>query len=427
MLTKDTFNLKDIFSFISFLLIIYSVHLLNIYKIWGPNENAVIGLLACLFFLACSLKRNNQSTNTFFKGTITYYEKLLVVALGSAFCIISLQYIIAPYPMDKTNSDVIPQINILVNRFLSGEYPYTEIDFKTYKLFPTYLPIQWLPFSIAEVFGIDYRIFALFLLLISLSFFLYKINYRPYFYISSILVFALLILGMQYNKDDYFNCVENIIAAFYLAFALSLLYTKKVWIQILFLSLCLFSRYSIILWVPIYFLYIFLNQGLYSSLKAIGMLFLVFLTVYGIPFLIKDPFIFFKAYKYHTGAAIGEWKVESSCNNCKPYHLNRGLGLAIFFYDNQSNLAYRLSILQKVHLYLSLLSVGATALYLVVNKNINKKNISAHLIIWSLALYLTIFYNFIQIPYHYLFSVPMVLYMVLFQSYFMHDKLEKNN
>jgi hypothetical protein len=152
---------------------------------------------------------------------------------------------------------------------------------------------------------------------------------------------------------------------------------------------------------------------------------LIFLAVYGIPFLSQDPSIFLKAYAYHTGAAIGEWKVDSSCNNCKPFHLNRGLGMAIFFYENQNSIAVRLCVLQKVHLLLSLLSVGATALYLIVHKYINKKNISTHLVLWSLALYLTIFYHFIQIPYHYLFSVPIVLYMVLFQSYFMHDKLEK--
>jgi hypothetical protein len=96
--------------------------------------------------------------------------------------------------------------------------------------------------------------------------------------------------------------------------------------------------------------------------------------------------------------------------------------MAIFFYENQNNIANRLAILQKVHVFLSLLSVGATALYLIVNKYIYKKNISAHFMIWSLALYLTIFYHFIQIPYHYLFSVPIVVYLVLFQSYFTADK-----
>jgi len=422
MLTKDTFNLKDIFSFISFLLIIYSVHLLNIYKIWGPNENAVIGLLACLVFLACSFKKNNQSTNTFFKGTITYYEKLFFIALGSTFCIISLQGIIAAIPMDKTNSDVIPQMNVLVNRFLSGTFPYTAIDFKTYTLFPTYLPIQWLPFCIAELLEIDYRIFALIVLLIPLAFYLYKFESRTAFYTVSVLVFGFIVLGMQYNKDDYFNCVENIIAAFYLAFALSLIHSKNIWIQVLLLSLCLLSRYSIVLWVPFYFLYIFTNQGFIQALRGFGFLVLIFLTVYGFPFLYRDPSIFLKAYTYHTGAAIGEWKVDSSCNNCKPFHLSRGLGMAIFFYENQNNIANRLAILQKVHVFLSLLSVGATALYLIVNKYIYKKNISAHFMIWSLALYLTIFYHFIQIPYHYLFSVPIVVYLVLFQSYFTADK-----
>ncbi|MFN9901864.1 MAG: hypothetical protein ACK55Z_24395, partial [bacterium] len=128
----------------------------------------------------------------------------------------------------------------------------------------------WLPFCIAELFGIDYRIFALIVLLIPVAFYLNKFKNRAAFYIASVFVFGLIIIGMQYNKDDYFNCVENIIAAFYLAFALSLLHSKNIWIQILLLSFCLFSRYSIVLWVPLYFLYIFINHGLIQSIKGLG-------------------------------------------------------------------------------------------------------------------------------------------------------------
>ena len=415
-------NLKDFISVLSFIVIIYTVHLLNIYKIWGPNENALIALLSGLLFIFLSFQKSNFISKDLSKNITTNYEKLGLIVVGSIFSVIYLQAIIAPYPMDKTNSDVIPQINILVQRFLSGEYPYTAIDFKSYTLFPTYLPIQWLPFCIAELFGIDYRVFALIVLLIPVAFYLCKFQSRSAFYIASVLVYGLILMGMLYNKDDYFNCVENIIAAFYLAFALSLLYSKNIWIQVILVSFCLFSRYSIVLWMPIYFIYIFVNQGLLQTVKSLGFLFLIFLTVYGIPFLSKDPSIFLKAYKYHTGAAIGEWKIESSCNNCKPFHLGRGLGMATFFYENQNNIAARLAILQKVHLLISLFSVLVAGLLAIYKRYIVKKNISAHFILCSLALYLTVFYHFIQIPYHYLFSVPIVVYMVLFQSYFIQDK-----
>lgn len=422
MLSILKLNLKDFISVLSFIVIIYTVHLLNIYKIWGPNENAVIGLLSGLIFIFLSFQKSNFYSKDLSKNITTNYEKLVLIIVGSIFSVIYLQAIIAPYPMDKTNSDVIPQINVLVQRFLSGEYPYTAIDFKSYTLFPTYLPIQWLPFCIAELFGIDYRIFALIVLLIPVAFYLYKFQSRSAFYIAAVLVYGLIIMGMLYNKDDYFNCVENIIAAFYLAFALSLLYSKNIWIQVILVSFCLFSRYSIVLWMPIYFIYIFVNQGLIQSIKGLGFLILIFLAVYGIPFLSQDPSIFLKAYAYHTGAAIGEWKVDSSCNNCKPFHLGRGLGMATFFYENQNNIAARLAILQKVHLFLSLFSVLIVGLLAIYKRYIVKKNISAHFILCSLALYLTVFYHFIQIPYHYLFSVPIVIYMVLFQSYFIHGK-----
>lgn len=411
-------NKRDIFLVILFAFTIYSVHLLNIYKIWGPNENAVIGLLSTIVFLIVAFHNRADKKNINNDSSITIFEKIIFTTGGSLICIAYLQSIIAAYPMDKTNSDVIPQINVLVGRFLSGTYPYTSIDFKIYTLFPTYLPLQWLPFCIAELFKIDYRTFALVVLLIPVAVFLSKFRNRFVFYTASFLVYGLYVVGMLYNKDDYFNCVENIIAAFYLTFALSLLYSKNIWIQVLFLSFCLFSRYSIVIWVPLYFIYLFANHGLLQSIKAAGLLFLIFLTVYGFPFLMKDTSIFMQAYKYHTNAAIGEWSVNSTCKNCKPYHLDRGLGMAIFFYENQDTITQRLKLLQKIHIILSTLTVAVSTLYILLIKYLLKQNISTHFLLWSLAMYLTIFYQFIQIPYHYLFSVPVFVYLVLFKSYF---------
>ena len=65
------------------------------------------------------------------------------------------EYIITVYELN--HSDIIPQISFLVKRLLNGEFPYQTISEWGYKLFPTYMPLQWLPFSVSEYFKFDYR------------------------------------------------------------------------------------------------------------------------------------------------------------------------------------------------------------------------------------------------------------------------------
>ena len=76
---------------------------------------------------------------------------------------------------DLTISDIIPQIIVLTKRLLSGQQPYSTIHFSGYDLYPTYLPLQWLPYTLADWTYIDYRwIPALFLWIASLFFFIQK-------------------------------------------------------------------------------------------------------------------------------------------------------------------------------------------------------------------------------------------------------------
>ncbi len=60
-------------------------------------------------------------------------------------------------PIDPAQSDVIPSIQVFVRRWLAGEVVYAPITDFDYLLYPTYLPLTWLPFVPAEILSFDYR------------------------------------------------------------------------------------------------------------------------------------------------------------------------------------------------------------------------------------------------------------------------------
>ena len=57
-------------------------------------------------------------------------------------------------------SDVIPSLEVYVQRFLSGEKVYVEIPFSNYEVKPTYFPAMWMPYIVPEVLNFDYRLMA---------------------------------------------------------------------------------------------------------------------------------------------------------------------------------------------------------------------------------------------------------------------------
>lgn len=60
-------------------------------------------------------------------------------------------------PVRANESDIIPTIEILVKRQQAGIFPYKIISDWGYDLQPTYLPLTWMPFHLAEFMIIDYR------------------------------------------------------------------------------------------------------------------------------------------------------------------------------------------------------------------------------------------------------------------------------
>ena len=176
------------------------------------------------------------------------------------------------------------------------------------------------------------------------------------------------------------------------------------------IALCLLSRYSFVLWLPLLGLVFLLKD--YKKLLPIVLIPLVAeILIYVIPFLSNDITSFTDSLSSYTVAAVGEWQPYWQKASEKPYHLFRGIGVAGIFYDFvPGNVLERIKFLQASHLISSLLSVFLLGVFYLIKRS--KINISIFLIS-SLKIYFVFFYYFIQVPYSYLMMVPLFMSFAL--------------
>lgn len=319
-----------------------------------------------------------------------------------------------PLIMDEVGfSDIYPQVHVLVDRFLHGEPVYSNIEFAGYTLYPTYLPATWGPFIIAEWLSIDYRWLPVIVCLISILIYFNNLmksvstNWlSPVFGLLPFLGWMLYL--HSFPKEAAYN-LEPMIAGFYMLLFLSLL-SESAWFKIIALMLCLLSRYSVVLWVPLYITVMFVTypkKARFMLLTGVLILFIFYIF----PFLLKDSTIFLNGYRYHDHAALQEWL------KTPPEHLENGTGLALFFYRyGPGTISQKLELLQNTHLIVCLISVLLMTVYYLIKR----PNVQSFLI-GSLVIYITLFYSLIQIPYTYLFLTPLflgaLLPYVIFRQY----------
>lgn len=307
-------------------------------------------------------------------------------------------------------SDIIPQTKTLVSRLLEGVFPYREISDWGYSMYPTYLPLQWMPFILPEVLHFDYRWMAFAVFCVGFMFYLLFILHRKINLFNNIILlilpFIAIMLFIWYDAPVFGFTIESLIGGYYLILCLSF-FSKSVYVRALGLTLCLLSRYSLVLWIPLYILIIYFSESKKNAIWISAITLLGVLFIYG-PFLGFDSNIFLNGYRYHTTAAVGEWGGHPWQElTDKPFHLFRGVGIAAFFYDFAGGeLIDRLHLLQRVHLLSSIGIVLLLGLFFFRFKSKINYPIFA---LASLKIYLAIFYNFIQIPYVYLFFILIII------------------
>ena len=104
--------------------------------------------------------------------------------------------------------------------------------------------------------------------------------------------------------------VEIMIAAYYMLL-ISGLNQNNVIIQGVFISCCLLSRYSIILWLPLYAFVLFISNNRKQLAGTVSVVLIMVCVFYVTPFLSKDWTLFYDGYKYYDKAALHEWTTDA--------------------------------------------------------------------------------------------------------------------
>lgn len=398
------------------LLFFHAIALSSWHGLWTLYLNPLILFLSAIIpgFLLISY---SAKTPDDFKSDSRKFK--IVAAVLCVFCIAICYFFFTAILIPTSSvlhverySDVIPQLHALNERLLAGEFPYQQIEFYGYALYPTYLPLQWLPYSIAELFSFDYRLISFFALMIALSVFVFQIlksqTPNAFKYIWILIPFAAYLMLMLYNEYDFQYSVESLIAAYYILLVLALMKKNIVCISAAII-LCLLSRYSLVLWLPLLALVFYfenrkqLGRGLIIIICGV-------LIFYVIPFLLQDVSVFSNGFEYHTKAASAVWESSDNAPGIKPEKLFSGYGFAGYFYDTlPGSVESRFNILRLTHFLFSMGSVILMAIYYFRKKATLQ---SVGFLIGSLQVYLVIFYTFIQIPYSYLFIVPFFTGMI---------------
>lgn len=370
-------------------------------------------LIACCMCIPLSTPPKNIK-NTFW-GLLdkqkTIFEYIKTFGLFAIYCLGVIKsfhwfsMIYQKIPIDPKMSDIIPLIEKMTSRFVKGEYPYALVTDFGYDLPPTYLPAQWMPYTLARLGNFDVRWVSWGVFMLATLIFVYFIGKNVKNVIAATILSTLPFIWLYLLQSDApYNIgitVELLTAAYYLILGVAI-FSKSVPFRIFAITLCLMSRFSFLFWLPLYFFILWHTEGKKKTITLGAAVAIISVFWYGI-FLIQDPSIFFKAQKAYTEAAINEWERSDFS------HLQQGLGLAIWFKSWFPTSAQAISTIQKTLFLLTPLLSLILGFIFWKNKNNWSSITIQRYILFALKISLTCFYALIQVPYNYLFFVPLMI------------------
>lgn len=367
------------------------------------------GLLAAVAVMSYSFKATYQKPPLLPTNQVISYFVFFCFALLTLAYLTSLFY---SSPPDAMKSDVVPTLQIMAKRLMNFEYPYYKIEFPGWSFEPGYLTMQYLPFVKAEILKVDYRTWAYIIFVGGLFLYNYRLNFNNDIYswlwsmVLTVLPFISIKAIMTHDASVFMYSVELLDVGYYMFLVYSL-FSKSNLVRAIAISCCLLSRYGIVIWLPAYAYIYYKEVGLKDTLRLSYMVIGIVLILYVLPFMTKEPNLFFKGLSNYDQMAVGQWTQVPDwyAHIGKPYILTQGLGFAIYFREFLAGeMIERIEALKLMHV---LSSVGIMLLTIMIYhfKRKNIKSIELYLA-GSLILYLTVFYNFVFAPFSYLFLVP---------------------
>ncbi len=240
---------------------------------------------------------------------------ILLGLLGAAIvllCLPFLQGIWHLYADPSISSDVLPQLKGQADLFFSGETPYQRIRTLAHAPYPVYLPLQWLPFQLANVFHTDIRLPGIIFLAIGVGVAAYSLGkWHPAATwrtaLLSVLLLALPVWAyMRFAIHDLGISAEGIVALYYLLVATGLAVRNK-WLIALGIIGAVLSRYSLLFWLPLLAVLLWFYGERRYSWALWGSVALAVLGVFVVPFLLKDPSILTNMAAHYGSCVEASW------------------------------------------------------------------------------------------------------------------------
>jgi hypothetical protein len=346
----------------------------------------LILVLSLLFVPEASLKIPGRSG-----------ARIVGIKLALAGIMIFLAYITSRYwlfriPIDPDYADMLPVIKVMNERFLSGHWkqvydPIAEIWNGTR---PIYLPAMWLPYSGALLMKMDMRWVTVLCLLLSFSSFLYVLRIRKNSFYSYLLIaVTAMFFWWVFSRDDVHGLIslseEGPVILYYVLLCFAVV-SGNIYFIAIAASLCLLSRYSIVGWIVPFLLILIVQKKYKKSIlfSLTGILF--FLVFFLIPFGFSPVRQLIRLPSGYVSFAQRVW-----ADSPETFWLN--LGFAKFFGPHHAAALHATLLLCSFILPLIFVSVC------LLQKKRRLNNVS----LAALKLTLIIFYQFIDVPYGYLF------------------------
>ena len=324
------------------------------------------------------------------------------VILGGMPMAVDYGRVVSTWAIDPFRSDVIPMVIHQCKNFVGGRSPYAPVDYFGYPEYPNNLPLKWLPYLPAEWWHFDYRLVSYAVwLLAGLATLTYAARRATVWQAAglAVLLFGTLKMILVYNGAVPGETNELLIAAFYMLAVLAV-GTGAGILEGVALSLCIWSRYSLLLWLPLYAWVRLTSGGRKSAGGAAAAM--VCIAVVMLLWLCRYPGVIAASYNNYDTVAAWEWSKQDNFGHA--LQLNRGVGFAYFI--ERHYLGH--TILEQIHL-LKELQMAALGLVITLGAVVywrKRREMSPKMfLLASFKIYMAVFLFLVVVPYDYLMCV----------------------
>jgi hypothetical protein len=423
---KKIFSLNTLFFVILTVLLIVEIKYFTAWRNELTPQNGIftflsvqllIAILPLLFVKTRTIVGNLKPSTNLIQAVV--FGILAVFALVHCFNLSAV--LINKMELKASNGDIIPQIQRFNREFSAGRFPYTPFDDFGYRMSPTYLPAQWLPYLPSHVLKFDPRFLTFGVFCCAYLVFLVHIVRQNLPFLKALILLAfpifLTVAVVEFDPNIIAVTVETLILSYYLLLSISLTTHSRAF-QILAFVLCLMSRFSLVLWLPLYLFILWTKEGFRPVLRFSLWIFAGCALIYA-PFLSIDPYIFSNAQTYYDNATAAAWTYTPDSN-----HLNHGYSFVNYYLKKGGDIARNIADMKKVMLLATAaVSIVLAAIWWRVKDKLDSRLFS----LCALKMSLAVFYSLLQFPFTYLYVTPIILSLGVLYRFTMLQKTATAN